>query len=214
MYEPCPPFLTRGYLGPAGCAGTVWRSGWAPLGEWRFRDRAGLSEPCDRPWAPQAGLRDTGRHRPAEATAREVRGAPLNETNRARRSGAVASPATNQGRTRPRVKATRVLPSNRPVAVPSRTQVSSFRRDRPVGDHPRGPAWLPLPTGPCRSSLTTAAHGPFFHGSPACPYLTWRSGKSPSSAGCGPEFGGDRVLVERGVRDLGAAERSCRADRV
>ena len=74
--SPCSPVLTRGYLGPAGCAGTGGaavgpRSGSGEPG------RAGLSEPCVRPWHPQARVGDTGRHRPAEAAARGVRGCPM-----------------------------------------------------------------------------------------------------------------------------------------
>ena len=58
--------------------------------------------------------------------------------------------------------------ARRPFCVGS---TCPFHSDWPVGFRPHGPAWLPLLTGPCRSSLTTAAYGPSFHGSPACPYL-------------------------------------------
>jgi hypothetical protein len=93
----------RSYLGPAGYAGTGGaavgpRSGSGDPG------RAGLSEPCVRPWHPQAGVGDTGRHRPAEATAREVRGCPHAMRTGPAGSGAVAGPAISQGGVMPWVK--------------------------------------------------------------------------------------------------------------
>ena len=129
--SPCSPVLTRGYLGPAGCAGT----GGAAVGPHSgsgVPGLAGLSEPCDRPWHPQAGVGDTGRHLPTVAAPREVRGCP-NLAFRARRYGAGGGPCEKPGRGHALDETTRCLSNNGPPTVLARTLMSSWQCDWPAG---------------------------------------------------------------------------------
>ncbi len=125
---PCSPALTRSYLGPAGCTGSGGTAVWAPLGEWSSGPCRALRAVCPS----QARVGDTGRHRPMEAAAREVRGCPMLRVPGPPvwgRGGSYYKPK----RGRALGETTRFLPSNGPPTVLTRIAMSSFHSDRPMG---------------------------------------------------------------------------------
>ena len=166
----CPPVLARSYLGPAGCAGRSWRSRGSPTRGVAGRRLPGSPSRGSGAGSPRLGSGGTGRHRPCRATARGVRGCPILIVPAPPdyvpgRGGAYSKPRRGHARR----ETTRFLSTTtrRPFRI--RTIWSSQATGWRVGLSAPRPGGFPVPTGPYRSLLTTAAQGPFFHGYASVP---------------------------------------------